>query len=1120
MPAQAGDARGPDDGPLQAKLLGQFNISRGHRTAGPWPRPTAKRLCQFLLLSPEGRINREAAYAAIFPRLGRPAASHGLSAALSNSRAALAALGHNASTLLQADRNHIWVDPGCQIEIDLELHWERLRRSLSASPGLGRDDLILQALADDGTLLEDEPYADWALFPREQLERARQDARLTLARDRASGYGRSTAEAVVQAWEACFFHDATSEEAASALMRLYAVQLRWALVESAYNRHRVALEELGLTTSPELERLHFGSGPAKASQRGSTAPGLTRQPDRNRERRPVTCLFIDLVMPSAAGGLGTEDLSDEAGIALAEAVGHVESFGGTVTAVSGAGLVAVYGAPVAHEDDPERALRSAYLALATVASRPNGFSMRAGVESGQAVVGRLVGSGPHFGAFGQVVVTAAALQSVAKSGSVLAGPATHAATSRLFDWGPTEEVTTVIGAKPLLARYLDRPKARPAGQSGRRGRAGRVPMVGREPELGRLREALKEATAGRGSAVWISGEPGLGKTRLVQECRKLFIAWAGAASGRLPLWLEGRAASYASSRPFGLYQQLLTAWMGVPPEERPNVIRGALDGALKAIFGERGGGERAQLLSVLLGIADDVVSPSVAQLTPEELQHEIFGSVRSVLSRLVAYGPTVVVLEDLHWADPTSLRLTEELATITTEGPLLLVMTCRPEPDVGVSAVERSIGSDSSLRLHRVKLSPLVKQAERDLVIGLLGDGTGNDVIAAVSKGSEGNPFFIEERFSSLLETRALAKDQSGWHIDPSISVGVPDAVERLVRSRVDRLGPDPRQAIVAASVLGEEFSRRALEAVTELEGAFEGAVSELCAGGLLVELRNGPEATYRFRHSLIQEATYKGLLRDDRRRLHARAAWDLEASAGERFEEVASLLGHHFDLGGEGRRAAHYLEMAGDHAGSTFANDEAVASYRHALDLLSREGLESAELGSGDAVKATIEIRGKLAIVLLLTGRYSEASEILNRALDEVDMVDRLEAIRLYNRLGWTELDRHEYLAAGRAFEAASARIGDANEGMSSDVFDLWLENQLGKAEIHYWQDEPEQLAAVLGRVGPLFRARGEPRRWQADYLTGVMLWQLTERRHRVGDEVLENAKNALVAKEEIPAS
>ena len=282
--------------------------------------------------------------------------------------------------------------------------------------------------------------------------------------------------------------------------------------------------------------------------------------------------------------------------------------------------------------------------------------------------------------------------------------------------------------------------------------------------------------------------------------------------------------------------------------------------------------------------------------------------------------------------------------------------------------------------------------------------------------------------------------------------------------------------------------------------------------------LRNGPEASYRFRHSLIQEATYKGLLRDDRRLLHARAAWDLETSSGERLDEVATVLGHHFDLAGEPGRAAHYLEMAGDHAASAFANDEAVASYRYALDLLTREELGPAGPTSGSTVRAQTEIRGKLGTVLVLTGHYAEASEMFQDALAGVDADDRIQAARLHNRLGWAELDRHEYVAAARAFEAALTGLGHVTRDMGPEILDLWIESQLGQAEIHYWQDEPDQLAAVLAIVGPWFEAEGAPVHRKADYLHTLMLWQLADRRHRVDDEVLENAKKVLAAKQQFP--
>ena len=172
-----------------------------------------------------------------------------------------------------------------------------------------------------------------------------------------------------------------------------------------------------------------------------------------------------------------------------------------------------------------------------------------------------------------------------QAGGVLVGPRTRAATEGLFDWDPSEEVTISVGGKALRASYLRRPKVRPSRSGRPRGLAGGPPLVGRAHELSDLREAIQEATAGRGGVVVITGEPGLGKTRLVEEVHQLFMAWVGAATGRLPLWLEGSAASYKSSTPYGLYQRLLSAWAGIPPDAGERVALPALQRAVKAILG-------------------------------------------------------------------------------------------------------------------------------------------------------------------------------------------------------------------------------------------------------------------------------------------------------------------------------------------------------------------------------------------------------------------------------------------------------------------------------------------------------------------------------------------------------
>ncbi len=209
----------------------------------------------------------------------------------------------------------------------------------------------------------------------------------------------------------------------------------------------------------------------------------------------------------------------------------------------------------------------------------------------------------------------------------------------------------------------------------------------------------REATAGQGGIVLIAGEPGLGKTRLVQECRKLFVAWAGAASGRLPLWLEGRAASYAASRPYGLYQQLLTVWTGVAPEEGGHAVRTALEGGLRAVFGPGVEDDYGELLSLVMGVGPGKSATALGKLSPVQLQRATFDAMHAVFAKLVSHGPTVVVLEDLHWADPTSLHLTRKICSITKDGPLLLLLTRRPEPDPGVSDLEAAVGAEAGLAL-------------------------------------------------------------------------------------------------------------------------------------------------------------------------------------------------------------------------------------------------------------------------------------------------------------------------------------------------------------------------------------------------------------------------------------
>ena len=1093
MPTPTGEVC-HDAAPIRANLLGPFSVALEGRVAGPWARPVARRLCGLLLVSPGRRISRVAACDALFPQLPPTEAARGLSKAIAMAHAALAPLGAAGRALLQADRAYVWASWDYPLEVDWEAEQEALRSALDVPPGVGRDDLLAEALANEAVLLEDEPAAEWAARPREHREWARQEARLTLARDRARGLGRSRPADVVGAWETCLTHDPVCEEAACALMRVYSSQNRQALVEVTYEKCRSALDELGLRVSPALQEVHTATTSATHFPDRTSSKA---QPRYTEERRLVSVVFVELSSALSSGRpLGPEDMREVIGGALAQVLAQIEALGGTVTSVSGAGLVALFGAPESHEDDPERALRAAFRAVAAAGLASPGLSLRAGVETGAAVVGPIESHAfTHYGAVGEVVVAAAALQSVAAPASVLVGPATRAATEGLFEWGPSEQVAVYSGGKPLEGCYLGQPKARPGGQSSRRRLAGSAPVVGREPEMSVVRTALREVTSGAGSVLLITGEPGLGKTRLVHECRKLFMAWAGAASGRLPLWLEGRGASYTSSQPFGLYQQLLSAWVGAAPEADERLALAALERAMKAAFGPKADDDQVGLLAQVMGLGSSVVAASVSRLGPEQLQQARFKAFMSLLSRLVSYGSTLVVLEDLHWADPTSLRLTEEIASLSMSSPLLLLLTRRPEPDPGVSALEAALGSASGLSLRTIELAPLGDEAERDLVNTLLGGVAREDVSAFVRQGAEGNPLFLEERFASLMETGALVKasDQK-WRLEIDGQAELPEAIERLVRARVDRLAPAPRDAIVAASVLGPEFTLEALNAVTEPDGGLLPAVSDLCSAGLVVRAANVPEATFHFRHSLIQEAIYKGLLRGHRARLHSRAAWGLEQASVGRLEEVAGLLGHHYALAGEAERAAHYLALAGDGAASTFANHEARASYSWAIELLGPDPANAVPVA---------EIWLKLGRLAWRLGQFEDSRTAFERAAELASADAVLVAARSLCLLAAVETASHRHEAALGALEAAEIKLQAWPDQGSDEWADIWVDVQLERSNLHYWRNEPSAQALVLEQARPIVESRSSARQ-KVNFYQAVSTLRARASRYLIDDNIL----------------
>ena len=321
-------------------------------------------------------------------------------------------------------------------------------------------------------------------------------------------------------------------------------------------------------------------------------------------------------------------------------------------------------------------------------------------------------------------------------------------------------------------------------------------------------------------------------------------------------------------------------------------------------------------------------------MTPQELQRETFTALRAVVSRLISVGPTVLALEDLHWADPTSLRLTEDLATLAGGGPLLVLYT-RPDPRAELAGFELGASTRARSSRHRVELAPLDKDSERDLARVLVGEDAGQDVLDNVLRGVEGNPLVLEERYFSMVETGA-------WCATSRLAPGPPSAAPQpsptcWSASCVpgQTCSPRPRKKFsVPPPCSDRSWAFPFVRLVPGRRSAAGTVLEELSGAGLLQEVPNTPEPTYRFRHALIQEATYGGrCARSDASSTAERPG--PEGLSPGRLEDVAPALGGHYAAAGEPERALHYFELAGDHAVEAFANDEAESSFRAGLAII-----------------------------------------------------------------------------------------------------------------------------------------------------------------------------------------
>src|SRR5215208_2189026 len=658
------------------------------------------------------------------------------------------------------------------------------------------------------------------------------------------------------------------------------------------------------------------------------------------ERKYVTVLFADVVDSTGLGErLDPEQVAEIMNGVFAFLNTSVTKYGGTVARLLGDAIIAFFGAPVAHEDDAERAVRSgldiqaAAKEYAELVKRDYGveFGVRVGINTGLAVLAA-VGDEirTEYTAMGDTTNVAARMQSVAVPGSVVISASTYHLVKELFEF-ERRGATMVKGkSTPIETFEVLSPRSVPGKVRGLEGEGLTSPLVGRAAEFRLVHDKLEEvAREGRGAFVAVVGEAGLGKSRLLAEVRKL--AKAGSQDSHPPVaWLEGRALSYEQAVTYYPWRQVIRAAIGAQEGEPPEVVR-------EKLHRDSGWGARPeddlQYLEVVLSVESDATKKAVASLEGDALVERIKAASRGYLHARAERNPTVIVLDDLHWADSASLDLLLSVAGLVEELPLMIVCLLRPDKDAPSWSATEMARSQLGECYTEVVLEPLDDAQAKELLGNLL------------LEKAEGNPFFVEEVIRSLIDSRHIVQENSHWRATREIvNVTIPDTLTGVLSARIDRLPENTKHVAQSAAVLGRIFEYRALTTICGAAAPAPERIEDvtphlgvLTYEELVRERVHDPELEYIFKHALTQEAAYDLLLIRRRKELHRRAGQVLEQLHPDQRGELASALAYHFRLGEEWSRAADYEMRAGAQAVKVYAMSEALEHYENAYLALKR---------------------------------------------------------------------------------------------------------------------------------------------------------------------------------------
>ncbi len=657
------------------------------------------------------------------------------------------------------------------------------------------------------------------------------------------------------------------------------------------------------------------------------------------ERRVVTVLFADVVNSTGlAEVLDPEDWTEVMNGAFPLLTAPIRRYEGTVGRLMGDGMLAFFGAPTAHEDDPQRAILAALDIIDAVKAygermrEQHGidFSVRIGINTGPVVVAD-VGSAAFTEqtAMGDAVNVAARMQSTAAPGTIQVAGDTHRLVARLFDFEPLGDIelkgkSAPVAAYRALGLKADPARVRPVS-------AISAPLIGRDKELGLLKQAVDQVRQGRGQIVCLIGEAGLGKSRLLAELERYWIE-----SGEPDFQWDGIVGvPYDVHRPFGLFQNFARGMFGVQLEDPPDVIHRKVEDTFVTM------GMPSEAMALCAVAMERVIAAKVLHEAKEDfpaqaVKADLYQNLYPAFLNSARSSPRVILLDDLQWADQASVELVIHLLGVADEAPILYLLSMRPERQSAGWQAKVAADTDYPHRYTEIVLRPLDAECTDALIAALLDiHDLPAELRELVMRKTEGNPYFIEEVVRSLIEQGAVYREGVALRWKAGISVAdiaIPDSLQSLLVARIDRLDEEARHTLQMASVIGRSFYYRILLAISDSAMTVDKHLRALERVELLREAGRLPELEYIFKHELARDAAYATILNRRRREFHLRVAEAIESLFEGRLEEHAHRLAQHFELAGDDARAAKYFEMAGDVALSLDAGSEAEAHFVRAL--------------------------------------------------------------------------------------------------------------------------------------------------------------------------------------------